>query len=477
MQQAIKIIQTYCSDKSVVVSVSGGVDSMVLASLFAKQRHIFKRLAIMTVEHGIRGEISKRDADFVVEWSKANGLECFLYQANILDNLNGRSVELAAREYRRTQYKKMIANGFDIVALAHHADDQAETILYRILRGTGVKGLGGMSVYADHLIRPMLSVTKREIQQFADDNTIKYVVDTTNFDTDYDRNYLRQTIIPLLNERWNVTAAMQRLGQNAQAAQEYILNTIDFANVRVDGQRVFVKKSQLVDETVCLNLLYYIFESLGCDTDIDSQMVKNFLTLRDLSSGKFIILRGDILAKVIYDEIAIFRQSTDKDGSDSKFQMYFEQLVADGKCVFGDYQIVIEMANTKCLYDKIPRIRRDKCDGYRQIYSAKSLDEQKSVQSKQNSFCNQLVFDLDKVPSETVLRTRSEGDLFRSFGGKTQTLKKFLINKKIPTIYRDLPLLANGNSVIMVCGVEIGDSIKVDATTKNQAVLTVFKIN
>ena len=190
----------------ILLALSGGVDSMVLAKLLlavSRQLSANSQLFFAHCNFHLRGEDSNRDERFVTEFAKDNGIELFVkhFDTEIYAKENSLSIEMAARELRYSWFKELKdINNFTKVALAHHGDDQIETFFINFLRGSGIKGLKGMKPQNDFYIRPLLFSNRNQIEAFAKENNIQWVEDYTNNETIYLRNKIRHHIIPLFDE-------------------------------------------------------------------------------------------------------------------------------------------------------------------------------------------------------------------------------------------------------------------------------------
>lgn len=192
-------------DDIVVVALSGGMDSMCLFDVTYKlsNDYGFKMMALH-VHHGIRGKDADRDLEFVENYCKSFDvpfIKCKV-KAKTYAKENGLTIEEAARILRYKEidnvWKKVLSKNPDscvYILLAHHMRDQVETIIHNILRGTGVKGLSGMNDMRDYIIRPMLNVSKDDIEKYVKNYAIPYVEDLTNKDDNYTRNYIRHEIL------------------------------------------------------------------------------------------------------------------------------------------------------------------------------------------------------------------------------------------------------------------------------------------
>ncbi|UZE46502.1 tRNA lysidine(34) synthetase TilS [Selenomonas sputigena] len=208
---------------SIVVAVSGGADSMALLDLLL---HLQERLALSVhvahFEHGIRGEASREDADYVAAFCRTKGVACSVEAADVPQYAKERrmSLETAARELRYAFLRRVKAHvGAQVIAVAHHADDQAETVLQHILRGAGLHGLVGMRPRTGDVVRPLLACTKEELVAYCAAHGIEVRHDATNDAADAQRNYLRLEILPRLAAHVNASAgaALVRLAEAARA--------------------------------------------------------------------------------------------------------------------------------------------------------------------------------------------------------------------------------------------------------------------
>ncbi len=185
------------------------------------------RLSIcaVNVEHGIRGDESLRDSEFVKRLCQNWDIPLYSYSVDAIGfaKSNGYTLEQAGRILRYQIFDSLIEDGkCDLIALAHHLDDQVETVLMRILRGTGIRGLIGMKKANGSYIRPLLDYDRESIDAYVKDNGLEYVEDATNEDTAYTRNYLRKEIAQLKLRYPNLAQAVQRLSASAAEADEYI---------------------------------------------------------------------------------------------------------------------------------------------------------------------------------------------------------------------------------------------------------------
>jgi len=186
--------------EKVILALSGGVDSMVLADLLLKSKVQF--VAAHCNFH-LRGEESDGDEKFVREFARKNGIQCFVkhFETEKFAKEQGLSIEMAARDLRYAWFEELRQQlGYNKIAVAHHADDQAETFFINLLRGAGLRGLKGMLPQNGVIIRPLLWASREEIRQYAVENQIVWRDDHTNAESVYLRNRIRNQLLPVFDE-------------------------------------------------------------------------------------------------------------------------------------------------------------------------------------------------------------------------------------------------------------------------------------
>lgn len=216
--------------ETVICAVSGGADSMALLwGMWLLREKFHLRVEAAHFNHHLRGEESRRDEDFVRDFCRFHDIPLHMGGAEVKPGAKG--LEAAAREAR---YGFLM--GLDgIIATAHTADDNAETVLMHLIRGTGLRGLGGIAPVSGRLIRPMLDITRQEVEEFLRENWIGHVEDSSNETDDFLRNRIRHNIIPALRQEnpaigMNLSAMAQRLRQEEQVLEE-LASSLDARNV------------------------------------------------------------------------------------------------------------------------------------------------------------------------------------------------------------------------------------------------------
>ena len=406
--------------KKYALAVSGGVDSMVMLHKFATlcPRPDF---FVVTVNHGIR-EQAADDCKFVADYCEKFGVECRVVTVDVPAYCKERKVSLETGA-RLLRYQVFDSLDVDFVCIAHNADDNAETVLMHILRGSGAKGAVGIKRQNGKYLRPLLDLSRQEIEQYANKHGVPHVDDHTNDETKYARNFLRHKVIPLLMEL-NPSAKQNilRFASNVQADDEFIDAFADISKVEFTQNSARIPNEILVcPEPVAYRALNKVFQRLGVFYDVEKSHFDAILALLSKSGGKSVNLPFGFVATNDYDYVTIWKN---QGSSVEEFEIPF----AIGKIAtpLG----VVEVSKTPL-------------EG-------------------------SLRLDVNKLPKNCVFRAKRQGDVFTKFGGGTKPLRRYLIDKKIPQRQRDsLLLLACGNEVLAILGVEIADTVKVDdgATT------------
>ena len=192
-------IVSHIANPKLILALSGGIDSMVLADLLLKAKADF---VLAHCNFHLRGEESDSDEQFVREYAERNGLTIYVkqFETEVYAKEHGLSIEMAARDLRYAWFEELRQElNYDFIAVAHHADDQLETFFINLLRGAGIRGLKGMQPVNGKIIRPLLDFSRDEIHQYAIENEIKWREDHTNAETQFLRNKIRHELLPVID--------------------------------------------------------------------------------------------------------------------------------------------------------------------------------------------------------------------------------------------------------------------------------------
>lgn len=436
---------------SVVLGVSGGADSICMLKLLSDlQKRLGISLYVLHINHMIRGEEADQDAEFVKKSCTKFKVPHRVINVDVpaIAEEHGLSEEEAGRYVRYSEFSKYAYEvGASKIAVAHNSNDNAETVLMNLARGTGIKGLGGIApkrpLHEDPdeepkkkkgkskepddimVIRPILCLSRKEIEEFLNENDIKYRNDSTNDSTDYTRNKIRLEIMPLLenindNAMQNITNASNELASTS----EYIEKDVDEAYEEYvsekDGKLFLSDEAFAMDPIVLTGVTRKMIENIaGKLKDITRIHVGDVVSLSEKQVGKKVDLPYSIVAEREYDGISM---SSETDSS--KVDENMKEVVVSFEEDDFDKENIEELKHTKWLdYDKI---------------------------------------------DEMVVRTRKKGDyIVIDADGGTKKLKKYFIDEKIPRRERDETLLvADGNHILWVVGYRISEDVKVTPKTK-----------
>ena len=405
-------------DGKIGVAVSGGMDSMALLNAYLA---INQDIAVINIEHGIRGESSLRDSDFVRDFCKKHNIELLQFFIDVPNSLHaGESIETGARRIRYEIFDKLIFDGkVQKIALAHHADDNAETILMRVFRGTGIHGLSGIQERENYL-RPLLKYSRNDIVEYVTKNNIPFVTDETNLTSDYTRNYIRNEIMPLVKTKYpSVIESITRLADNAKEVDEYLSTLVLPVESTEDGY--IIKNLFGVPNIIQKYTIMDIVKKLGHLQDFETRHILSVLELKDKPNNTVINLPFCMLALKVNNDLIIEYANSE----------VFEETVFD--------------INSSYVYG-----------GYRYSFC------------KGDSIKVGSTFALDYLPQGAVIRTRKDGDVFKRVNGKTKLLSDFLNDKKLTKIQKNkLLVIAKDNTVFTILGLETADSVKVQNLEKD----------
>lgn len=411
---------------TIAVAVSGGSDSMALLHyMSSKSKELQINVIAINIEHGIRGEASVKDSAFVKDYCEKAKIKFYGYSLDCLDYSHNHKlgIEESARTLRYQCFFDAIETGLcNKVATAHHAGDNAESVLFNLLRGSGISGITGIkSIFKEKIIRPLLLVTKEEINDYVTKNNIPFVTDETNLLDDYTRNFLRLNVIPQIKKVFpEAEKSISRFTEVAQIENDYLNSVAESVITKeTDGSYSI---SLPCHKAVFNRATIKILKSLGMEKDWEKVHVDSVFSLMDSENSS-------------------------------------ETTLPKGICAIREYDKVVFYKKPKQVCENIDFVVKDLIFENQKI-SIKKVD---SPDLKSGLFA-----DLDKIPKNAIIRTRKNGDTFTKFGGGTKLLNDFFTDKKIPLRKRDfVPLLTYESSVLAIFGIAISDKIKVDNDTKN----------
>ncbi len=450
----------------VVVGVSGGPDSLALLHLLrALSDELQITLVVAHLNHRLRGAASEAEAEFVADVARDWGLPARVQSHDVaaLAREQGRSIEEAGRSARYAFFAAVAAEaGAGVVAVGHNADDQAETILMHLLRGAGLAGLRGMAPnvqglrfmaqpgrsQADtsnlKLVRPVLEVTRAEIEAYCKENGLSPRADMSNDDSTFFRNRLRHEVIPYLEGlNPNLRTVFRRMAESITDDYALLQTYVRAAFAQVaqveEGAVVFEReKWTALHPALQRGTLRAAVERLRTNLrDIDWTHVEAARRVaREKETGAMAILPDGLVLVVSYDTFTIGDQ---------------------GHATVPDMPLL----NVDSLVLAIPG--RTPLPGSDWVVVAQVVSETPGAANRWTAW-----LDYERVGHHIILRRRRPGDRFEPSGlGNSKSLHEFMIDAKIPRMARDrVPLLASDEQVVWVCGWRVDERAKVTPETR-----------
>lgn len=428
----IKDNQLIDKDERVLLAVSGGVDSIVMLHLFAGAGY---NLGVAHCNFQLRGHES--DEDEVLAEEETKKLELPFYNRRFETkeemDLTGESMEMAARRLRYDWFNELCTDeGYDVIAIAHHADDSIETFFINLMRGTGLKGLTGISVINGRIVRPLMFASRKEILEYAVSHKIHFREDSSNLSTKYLRNKIRIGIVPRLKEITpKFTTIMEKNIKKLTDVQLFINRAMEMIGAKVidnqaDESIIYPEK---IDKALPLN--FVIYELMSSNYDFKGSVVESLCgALENGATGKKFYSR-DYVAYIDRGRIIV------------------SLIKEDDDCM-----VLVEQDQTKAFCgNSTLHIEREDID------NVESLVQPETV----------ALIDADKLTFPLTIRRWQEGDWFIPFGmtGKKK-VSDYLVDNKISMAEKKRQfVLLNGDEIVWLIGQRVDDRYKIEEKTEN----------
>lgn len=424
----------------ILISLSGGADSVFLLHfLFKFKRRLGIQIGAFHLNHGLRGKDASEDESFCKAICKEMNVDCFTVSKNVKAFAAKKklSVEEAGRELRYDELQKVAdKNNYSKIATAHNATDNAETMLLNLIKGTGLQGISGIPFQRGNIIRPVLILTKKEILNYLQKKGINYRTDISNLSNNYERNFLRNEILPKLKSRLNpqLENSLFTSSENFKRINFFINGLIEKAihsSIKRTGARLSINLNKL--NQLDVSLLGNFFKSLiekHFKLELTSSGIQSLNSLIHKQSGRRLILGNKLICVKERNEIIIFKQ-TKKEKVIFKFSLKAGETKKIGKKKF----------------------------------SINLMQRPGEIKNKNK---NIEYISADNLPCEFEIRNWIEGDRFKPLGMKgTKKISDFLSEQKIPPSKKKSQLmLTNSGKIVWVIGLRIDDRFKIDANTK-----------
>lgn len=430
----------------VIVGVSGGPDSMCLLHLLMTLKDDYSLEIIAShINHGLRGSEADEDEMYVKKFCSENNIKFTsikedVHKISVERNI---SCESAGRDLRYEFFNKVKdENKGDKIAVAHNLNDQAETVLMRLIRGAALEGLGGIKPVRDKLyIRPLLFCTRSEIEEYCEKNNLNPRIDHTNFENIYARNKIRLELIPYIERNFNkdIINTLSRLSENLRLDSDYMKHEAEkkyktYCTNKED--RVIISKEGFLEhEAIVSRVIRKAFLGLlGHLNNFEKKHICQVIELQKRNTGRAIMLPNELIAFNNYGDIHIYaKENNPLVPIESK----------EYKLNIGE-NLISELGLTIC------------------------IDEMELKQASYGNQENLKYFDMDKVQEDISLRFRKNGDKFSPLGiSGHKKLKDVFIDMKVPREERDrIPLICFGSEIAWIAGYKISNKFKIDNGTK-----------
>ena len=434
---------------SVLVALSGGADSVcMLDALCSLKDELGIKVGAAHLNHMIRGAEADRDEAYAAELCTGLDIPFYAERANIpqISENEGISEELAGRNARYDFFRRLCdVRGYNKIATAHNKNDKAETVLMRIIRGTGTDGLAAIKYKRDdNVIRPILDVERAEIEKYCEEKGLSYCTDSTNSDTEYTRNRIRNELIPIIQREFNpsVIESLCALSDNAAEDSEFINGYAERLYTRLNSPMpkqksniLDIESLKMIDDSIKNRLIRIAARKvMGNDYNLERVHIENIKGLLEKQTGASATLPQGLIVSVKYGWLE-FGLKEEED--DTEFCYSVDDIAGFANNVYG-ISFAVASPDTK--------LKK-----------------------------NQMMLDYDMIEGkEFSVRNRRAGDRMVFFkDGRTRKLKDYWIDKKIPKEKRNnIPLLCADGEIIAIIGDRIAENHKIKETTKQGLVIT-----
>lgn len=430
----------------VIVAVSGGPDSIALVHiLHSLKEELQIKISVAHVNHCLRGKEANEDEDYVKRFCENYKIEFRSKRVDInkLSKLKNMSSESAGREARYGFFENLREEtNANKIAIAHNANDQAETILMRIIRGTGIEGLVGIKPVRDTVfVRPLINIMRNEIEEYCAKNNLNPRIDKTNLETIYARNKVRLELIPYIEENFNkdIIKGLNRFSNTMKIDSEY-LELIGKEKYKkycdINKEKVIISKEAFLEHESIISRVIRLALHKVCGNlyDFERIHIYDVMDIQKNSTGKQLNLPNNISVLNSYGDIIINKIRKENIETNNK-----EFILRCG----------------------INEVRDMNLRAY-----LKLVDAKENIEIKRKRLVK--YFDYDKIKGNVVLRYRKDGDRFRPLGMTgSKKIKDLFIDLKVSKDKRDIiPLVCFNGEIGWIVGYRESELFKVDENTK-----------
>lgn len=420
--------------ENLLIAFSGGPDSVFALHFFYKFRKKFRcNISAVHFNHNLRGNESKEDENFAIAQCKKLRVDLNIIQLDVkaFAKKNKLSLEEAARILRYNELSKFAKrNSIDKIITAHNLNDNTETILMNLFSGTGISGLSGIPIKRENIIRPLLCLTKKEVLQYLNHNKINYRIDSSNLGNDFKRNFIRNKILPLIEEiNPSFDDALFRSSQN------------------------FLKQKEFKNKSI-----EYLIQNFSKQIKNGYELSLDLLKIYDEIPGEFLkfFLKKYFDYQLEHkDYIKINKLAFNQKGKSIALKNYLKVIKESDALVF-----------TKKIIDNIEAVEIK--IGESKKISGKTIKIESTTKSEKLSPDNYELIAADNLDDTFIIRNWKIGDKFKPLGMKKEkNVSDFLTDLKIPAaVKKEQLVMLNRNQIIWIVGLRISDDVKITSETK-----------
>ncbi|MDP6925037.1 MAG: tRNA lysidine(34) synthetase TilS [Candidatus Scalindua sp.] len=466
----IREYNLFSANDRVLIGVSGGPDSVALLSLIfntSRTDPSYSEIFIAHLNHSIRGRESDEDEQFVTALAERYGVPLISKKMDIIEIARERKISLeeAARDERYKFFESAAEKaGVNVIAVGHNADDNAETILHRIIRGTGITGVGGIRpkrkltpVSTITLVRPLLFTWRKDITAYLEEENLSYRVDSTNIEKDKLRNRIRLELIPYIEGNYNakIKKSLATLGETALQNSDYLE-----AKSKALFEDVLINREEPM-ETIALDI-HKLKESpqILQQMIIKEAIIRLNIPLKKLSNRNYKDILNTLNSKKT-SAISVVKEYLNVRREGNELHLSKNKYCAEEIPVLSETEIKVpgetELADMNC---RVTTEIREIKNGFLEEF-------------KRNKTADEEAVDFDKVCMPLTVRTRKPGDRFQPLGSHgLKKIKDFFIDNKVSVMERDtVPIVTMNGEPIWVVGFRIDDRIRVSEETTNLLVM------
>lgn len=449
-----KIIQ---QDDRILVALSGGPDSVCLLHMLYRIKDKFNlKLGAIHINHMLRGEEADKDENYIIDLCEQMGIKHYVKRINIeyIAKETNVSLETAGRNERYKAFEEIkIKDKYNKIAVAHNANDQAETILMRIMRGTGLEGLTGIKPQREGgIIRPILCLNRQEIEDYCEYNGLNPRIDASNYDRHYSRNRVRLDILPYMRDNFNkdIIDTLNRmtllLQKDNEFIEEYSKKCYNIYCKKHNNKLEILKELfEKEMESIITRVVIIAFKEISKSyQNFEMKHIYEIVNLAFRETGKKINLTNNIICENLYGNIVLSK-------NDNKYY---------NSCV-----------KTEIKLDKDNIIENIEFNNY--IINFEVIENKKKEKFTKNNLIK--LFNYDKIEKEILIRYRKDGDKIIPLGmSGSKKVKDIFINSKVPREERDnTPILCFDDKISWIVGYKTSQLFKIDSDTKMILKITV----